>query len=225
VLTKPHILKNTQSFLVLVYYILVCKTLKCDLRSLPQCICRFMMVRVIVHENVHLSDKVLGTHHILPIIFLFTSPAKFCFRAVANFDRFVTDMKMSTPTTSSSSASSGRRPSFLPSKSLFARNRSGQSDDAPRMASGNNIPMLPISPNYQSSSGPALSAKTTQALLPTLSPQEYRETRFRAHCRQAPNDPSDACGLRFRANPQMERAERTAGEPQVYEDIKVRLKK
>ena len=149
-------------------------------------------------------------------------------------------MKMSTPMTTTS-ASSGRRPSFLPSKSLFASYKSGKSwsepsesasriDDArvvssaPRMASGNSIPMLPISPNYQSSSGPALSAKTTQALLPTLSPQGYREARFRAHCRQAPNGPSDAYGLGFRANPQMERDERTAGEPQVYEDIKVRPK-
>ena len=192
------------------------------------------MVRVVVHKNVHLSDKVIGAHHILPIIFLFTTPAKFCFRAIANFDRFVTDMKVSTPTTSSSSASSGRRPSFLPSKSLFA---SYSADDArvvssaPKMASGNNIPMLPVSLNHQSSFGPALSARTTQALLPTLSPQESREHRFRTHSepsdgRQVTNGPSDAYGFGSRANRQMveERAERTAGEPRVYEDIKVRPK-
>ncbi|KAF5321266.1 hypothetical protein D9619_001666 [Psilocybe cf. subviscida] len=56
--------------------------------------------------------------HILPVLFSFTTPAKFCFRAIASFCKFVTDIQP-PPTldarrnSSASLALPARRPSFL----------------------------------------------------------------------------------------------------------------
>jgi len=36
----------------------------------------------------------IGTCHVLPVLFLFSTPAKFCFRAMANFIRLVTGMPL-----------------------------------------------------------------------------------------------------------------------------------
>ena len=38
-----------------------------------------------------------GCAHVLPILFAFTTPAKYCFRAIASFCRFVTGMQAYTP--------------------------------------------------------------------------------------------------------------------------------
>lgn len=38
-----------------------------------------------------------GCAHVLPILFAFTTPAKFCFRAIANFCRFATGMQSLSP--------------------------------------------------------------------------------------------------------------------------------
>lgn len=56
--------------------------------------------------------------HILPVLFSFTTPAKFCFRAIASFCKFVTDIQPPPPPngrrrSSVSLSLPSRRPSFL----------------------------------------------------------------------------------------------------------------
>ncbi|KAF9446511.1 alpha/beta-hydrolase [Macrolepiota fuliginosa MF-IS2] len=44
-----------------------------------------------------------GTCHVLPVLFLFSTPAKYCFRAMASFTKFVTGMPLSPPVSASES--------------------------------------------------------------------------------------------------------------------------
>lgn len=49
-----------------------------------------------------------GCAHVLPILFAFTTPAKYCFRAVASFCRFATGMQVHGPGPSSPTSTNGR---------------------------------------------------------------------------------------------------------------------
>ncbi|KAJ3513986.1 hypothetical protein NLJ89_g2641 [Agrocybe chaxingu] len=64
-----------------------------------------------------------GTPHILPVLFSFTTPAKFCFRGIASFIKFITEMTpLPIPMTKSgrSTPTVQRTPSLSRRSSLFA---------------------------------------------------------------------------------------------------------
>ena len=156
-------------------------------------------------------------------------PAKFCFRAIASFDRFMTEMKATPPTTSPSLG-----PSLFRRKSLFTgvqRTEPKESivpilDDAPFTTSPSSL-SIPSSQTGQSSFRQVFSSRVTQAgsflqRQQTLLSQRPREgsilTRSKlSDLKQVSND------TRSRAATQMESSQRMAGESRVYEDIKVRL--
>lgn len=153
--TKLHILKSIRFFQVPVHYTLIFKTLKSAI-SLPQCIYKFMMVRLTLGSRQRsVANKVLATHHILPVLFTMTKPATLFFRAIANFIKFVTCMDMSTPTTVQSSSSSDResRTSFT---TFFAK-----SDSPPTVASETHT-WQSVSPNERFSLGYRSATMTPQ---------------------------------------------------------------
>ncbi len=64
------------------------------------CTCRFMMVSAVLRWpfacGIH-EKRTTDAAHILPILFPFSTPAKFCVRAIARFVQRVTDMKKAPP--------------------------------------------------------------------------------------------------------------------------------
>ncbi|KAH6914019.1 lipase/esterase [Coprinopsis sp. MPI-PUGE-AT-0042] len=58
------------------------------------------------------------TAHVLPILFAFTTPAKFCFRAMANFVKLVTEMPLSAPVPPSQSSTTYTTQEGVPSVSV-----------------------------------------------------------------------------------------------------------
>lgn len=189
----------------------------------------------------------LGAPHDLPVIFPFTTPAKFCFRAIATFDRFVTDMKVMPPMTlTSRSNSSWGRPSILHRKSLFSsfypRPEVDETilpilDDAPvlssppRMDSEAFISMSPSS----SLSRDTVSSKISQAGISLRRNQTYplqtcthdrsRAPLMTTDSKQESSSSSDVFGPEFQSSQPTvgDGSPRTAGDPQVYEGIKVIL--
>ncbi|KAF8161335.1 hypothetical protein B0H34DRAFT_796140 [Crassisporium funariophilum] len=79
--------------------------------------------------------------HILPVLFSFTTPAKFCFRAMATFSKFVTEMTPTPPllTRTGRSSSSTKSPTLSRRQSLFA----GFKSSSPRCEQDNTAPPLP----------------------------------------------------------------------------------
>jgi len=190
-----------------------------------------------------------GAPHVLPVLFLFTTPAKFCFRAIANFNRFVTDMK-AMPSRSSSTL---QMPPTSRRKSLFSgflpSHRSGSRvvADAPLVASPGLIseiisPTSPVSIESEhlllrqtssslSHSGgllrrhhtlmpPAL-AKEPVSYAPERPTDRFPFPEEPEH--KTSNSSSGDSSAQDRPQTPGSSTERTAGEPEVYIDIKVRL--
>lgn len=86
-LTRINILSNK----TFVRCIPRCRASKSDLDR-RRCICKYMMVcRKTTVSNL-CRRSTLDAAHILPILFSFTTPAKYCFRAMATFVRYATGM-------------------------------------------------------------------------------------------------------------------------------------
>ena len=156
-------------------------------------------------------NKILGAPHIFPILFTFTSSSKFCFRAIATFDKFVTGMKMDTSTRP------GRWPFFFTNH----RSRTDPNEDAPGNAPVLSSPPrtalkenLPMSTNGQSSFR-QLFTRITQVR--SIFPQKQRDELFGPQIESIDGDDSSSgiIGVRIEASLQMidERPERKAGEP------------
>jgi len=178
----------------------------------------------------------LGAPHILPVLFQFTIPAKFCFRAIASFDRFMTDMKTTPPTTSSSSLFR-RKTLFtsVPQQTESNENFMPILDDAPitstplTWSSGADL-SSPVSSTGQSSFRRVVASRVTQAgsfLRRQQTQKPGKGSLLMAQSglsngKQVSNSLDD---IRSRAATQIveERSQRMAGESRVYEDIKVRL--
>lgn len=155
-------------------------------------------------------------------------------------------MKLSIPATPNGPSSPS---SVLRRKSLFASHKTSESrtetngsfsriiDDAPlvssppRMISDNNISVSTPSPNGHSSFRQAISTGMTQAETflrrHTFSPQDdYFPPQSGPSDSKQGRNMTDAIGFELPASPRAEESfEKRAGEPQVYNDIKVRLKK
>ena len=156
-------------------------------------------------------------------------------------------MKLSTPVTPSGPSSPS---SILRRKSLFASYQTSESrtetngtflpmiDDAPivssppRMTSDNNISVSPPSYNGHSSFRQAISAGMTHAETflrrqHTFSPQEdYFPAESGSSDSKQGRKLSDTIRFKLPVSPGAEESfDKRAGEPQVYDDIKVRLGK
>jgi hypothetical protein len=154
-------------------------------------------------------------------------------------------MKMTPPMTATTQQGFSSGPPFLRRRSLFMssppRTESNESitpvlDGAPvvssprRIASETSLSLPPVSTIGQSSFRQVLSSKVTQAgsflrRQHTLLRQKTRDVPFRTQSelsddKRVSNSLSDATGL---SSPQVigSGSERMAGEPQVYDDIKV----
>ncbi|PFH52167.1 hypothetical protein AMATHDRAFT_140737 [Amanita thiersii Skay4041] len=195
-------------------------------------------------EEKHQSTKVHlqvydDTAHVLPVLFSFTTPAKYCFRAIATFCKHVSGMKMNldSPTATSSSlpnmkpssASSDQGPSPLPSAPPSAHSNSGNSSVA-------STP--PPSVMKRTSLRRSLSAKVSHAAHVIQQHSSPRLKKLRQtdqdcsmpalpegdqHLATKPKLPSrstsDVAGSRFRAlSSPLPRSEsvRYAGDPSVY---------
>lgn len=182
-----------------------------------------MMVRLNVRSTERpFVNKVLGAPHIFPILFTFTSSSKFCFRAIATFDKFVTGMKMDTST----------RPSGL-WPFYFTTNRGQPNKSVPDLASVLPSPTRTnlkdnLSITNEQSSFRQLFTRIRQvrSIFPP-SPQKPRDELFGPQIGSYDDkqEPASSSGvIRIEAGLQVinERTERRAGEPQVYEKIKVR---
>ncbi|KIL68736.1 hypothetical protein M378DRAFT_70444 [Amanita muscaria Koide BX008] len=147
--------------------------------------------------------------HVLPILFAFTTPAKFCFRAMATFCKHVTGMDMnSTPTVSRS----------MPNIPSTRRSESDQDQSKTSSAQSE--------PSRRSSLRRSLSERVQRAAYALRRKEEVRFSIGSVPEEEAAKErpeqrlPSDVGGPRFRAAssplPRIE-GERYAGDPAVYE--------
>jgi hypothetical protein len=65
---------------------------------LPRSTCKFTMVRKWASDPCHICPLIqsVDAAHVLPVLFSFTTPAKFCYRAMAIFCKYVTGMPNSS---------------------------------------------------------------------------------------------------------------------------------
>ncbi|KAF8806587.1 alpha/beta-hydrolase [Phlegmacium glaucopus] len=131
--------------------------------------------------------------HILPVLFSFTTPAKFCFRAIASFSRFVTDMAPPSPVRrrqSSSNIPLAQSVSRRPSRKSLKRALSSQLSRVNSVLRGQPSPVH--------DSPPALPTSAT-------------------HASSLLSD--DVAGPRFQTSSPEPVDERTAGDHAVYSNI------
>jgi len=172
----------------------------------------------------------IGTCHVLPVLFLFSTPAKFCFRAMANFIRLVTGMPLwpSISASESSILKMGRQVSSPEIKRTVSPDQIQgikiSSSEGGQLASANTLDPTHIS-GSSTWTGPSISRK--QTLRRTLSAQLLRVSSvFR---RPSPgsileneiNPPDSSSGntLRRKSVKFTTSHRRYAGESSVYEDV------
>ncbi len=98
--TKPRILKSTQYKTECGTCTLYCKVSRRGIRR-HLCIYKYMMASP---STYNLRDLIMfqpDTAHILPVLFSSTTPAKFCFRAIASFCKYVTGSPQQSTSSSS----------------------------------------------------------------------------------------------------------------------------
>lgn len=164
---------------------------------------------------------VSDTAHILPILFAFTTPAKFCFRAIAAFSRHVTGIKQNPQSPAStlfpgSTPSSSRRPSEPQLAPMITEAPKAMTDlelqTSPTMPS--NAP-----PSVASTSAGRRRSSLQKSLSKSLSTLQRRASLSVASERTLkPDSASDGGGSRFKkASPAAsEPALQYAGDAAVY---------
>jgi len=171
----------------------------------------------------------IGTCHILPVLFLFSTPAKFCFRAMANFIRLVTGMPL-WPFISASESSilkMGRQASSPEIKRTTSPDQI-QSIKISSSEGGQLVSANTLTPTHISGSTTPFSRK--QSLRRTLSARFLQVGSIFHRPSRGPileNDinPSDSSsGNTLRRKPVRFTTShgRYAGESSVYEDVTVR---
>lgn len=197
-------------------------------------------IQFVLWNDDILKFSLLGACHVLPVLFLFSTPAKYCFRAMARFTRFVTGMPL-TPTT----ASSLSMPIFDRATSSPEIKRVGSPeplddlDSPPANERQISSATASVEAQYSESSTPndapsiprkksltrALSARVVKAGR-VLRRQSHNPIREGDAENQDSTTSSDVAGPRFKRTTSTKKVgpqERRAGEPSVYEDIEVRV--
>ncbi|KAF5380574.1 hypothetical protein D9615_004658 [Tricholomella constricta] len=177
--------------------------------------------------------------HVLPVLFSFTTPAKFCFRAIATFCKHVTGI---APTTKSppSSPSSPRSSSFssLVSRSSFGTRNSKtktRKESIDMVSSGDAVESRTPESLKRQSMRRSLSAsiyRATSGMRPRAPPRTRSEVGVEGAAAESPpplphteeSSTSDVAGPRFHAEPLSLRKEDdittlTAGHPHVYGEL------
>jgi hypothetical protein len=168
-----------------------------------------------------------GTCHVLPVLFSFSTPAKFCYRAMASFVKLVTGMPLTSPTSASdSSVIKLTRVSSLPS---IHRSESPDASSngllpstiSDRQASSSSAP---VGANESASTVPdprsASSMKRRQSLRRTMSTKVTQVNRIFRRKTQKPENILEGITTSDTAEAPIPR-ERFAGEIIIYENIKV----
>lgn len=176
--------------------------------------------------------------HILPVLFAFTNPAKFCYRAIASFSKFVTDMAPSAITLSRHGQSTSSVPQVDSRRSIFA----GFKVPSPRpdqivtiQAPGETEVSVLEETQFPDEMSPTSSRKSfkhslsfqlsrvSSALRGQSSPvcDEFPESPLSPEVMHANSITSgDVAGPRFQRTAPVEPVgERTAGDPAVYSNI------
>ena len=190
---------------------------------------------IILKSDAH---SFIDVPHILPVLFSFTTPAKFCFRAIASFSRFVTGM---TPSQIRHATSIPRVDSLFRGQSLFA----GFKVPSPRpekttviQAHEETAIVVVEEPQSQDEMSPRSSRKSVKRAvsfqMSRVSSIFRGQPSFPGDSNSPPESPvagastsprsavSDVGGPRFQTSPPIDPMdERTAGDPAVYNDITV----
>ncbi|KAJ3572100.1 hypothetical protein NP233_g3309 [Leucocoprinus birnbaumii] len=175
-----------------------------------------------------------GTCHVLPVLFLFSTPAKFCYRAMASFTKFVTGMPLgpSVSASESSMLNMGRHAS-TPDMKVLASPEPIDSPEAPSMER-EGLPNSRSTPSSEHNSGsstptsPPVSRK--QSLRRALSSRVAQASRVLGRQSREPIQEGDATisesssernGLfrRRTVGYAPVTVDRFAGESSVYESI------
>lgn len=185
------------------------------------------------------SKKTIDTAHVLPVLFSFTTPAKFCFRAMATFCKHVTGMPPSSPISPSFSMPNlTSRSSFLRRDSKRSKLSSHSEVDIPSTLSNVDFSYLPPESEHRKSLRRSLSSRmyrATSVIRPKSAPGTRSEESIHPDPAPLPNGgarrensntsntSSDVGGPRFQNTslPLPSTEERTAGES-IYTDAWVR---
>lgn len=195
------------------------------------------------HTKSQWTSPLIEAPHILPVLFSFTTPAKFCFRAIASFSRFVTEMPpqlrhiQSTSTIPQVDSVSPRQSSFFSGFKVSSprpeQTIAVQDPEAIAMLEGPQSSNE--TPTSRKSLKRALSSQMSRVgnvLRGQSSPTCESPTELPMSTGVVTSSPSathessmslaDVAGPRFQISPQMEpTGERTAGDPAVYNNIAV----
>ncbi|KAF5354758.1 hypothetical protein D9756_005500 [Leucocoprinus leucothites] len=174
-----------------------------------------------------------GTCHVLPVLFLFSTPAKFCYRAMANFTKFVTGMPLgpSVSTSGSSILKMGRHASTPEMKRTLSPDPIDASENPPSEAELPASTSAPMSERGSGSSTPtAPPVSRKQTLRRALSYKVAQAGRILRRQSREPMQEGDVVPTELSSEKSgiyQRRAvghapvpqDRYAGEPSVYENI------
>jgi hypothetical protein len=185
------------------------------------------------------TNSLVEAPHILPVLFSFTTPAKYCFRAIASFSRFVTDM---APSSRPSMFSIPQVDSMSPRQSFFASFKApsprpeqtitiqGPEETTVAILEGSQLPDGTAHKSRRKSLKRALSLQMSRVGSvfrgqPPESPacnSPFESSVFAGVSTSPLSATPDVAGPRFQKTPAIEPVdERTAGDPAVYSDITV----
>jgi len=182
---------------------------------------KFDTLVMLKYTLIHL----IGTCHVLPVLFLFSTPAKFCFRAMANFIRLVTGMPL-WPSISASESS------------ILKMGRQASSPEIKRTVSPDQIQGIKISSSEreQLASANTLTPGNTTQTEPSISRKKLLRRTLSANLSRVgsvfrrgpilenqinPSDSSSRNALRRKPVRFTTSHRRYAGESSVYEDVTV----
>jgi hypothetical protein len=185
-------------------------------------ICKCTMVGHSTIVAIRYSWSHVDTAHVLPVLFAFTTPAKFCFRAIATFCKHVTGMVTSPPHASPLTASNVPTSDSLQLGNDMETPSDRKFDEVQKSAPSSSL-------------GRSLSTEIHRAL--TMVRRRSRSSIRDDHITAIQNEPgplrqdngdkygsSDVGGPRFRSSSHPRQSDsRTAGDPDVYDAASVRI--
>lgn len=160
------------------------------------------------------------TAHVLPVLFSFTTPAKFCFRAIATFCKHVIRIPPSLP---SPIPTANTIPSMQSSDSLREAETFGdvKVDKVPNNRLHNRFSSPSPKRSFSTELHRALSNIRHTAKSNTR--DDHRKTLHDEPVDSSESSPSDVGGPRFQISSSHQPGGRTAGDPGVYDGSSVRI--